>query len=379
MILPGATLGILGGGQLGQMIAMEARRLGYRVAVLDPDPQCAARPWADDFVQGAFHDADAAVRLAERADVVTLETEHIPAPVLEAVEKVRPLHPSSRVLAVVQDRLRQKEFLAKHGFPTAPFRPVDDEQGVRAALRELGAPIVLKTRRGGYDGKGQAVVKGPDEAADAWRRIGQAPAVAEAFVRFDRELSVLLARAHDGEVRIYPLAENVHRRGILHTTVAPARAQASLVQEGYALGQAIAQALDLRGMLAVETFEAQGRLVVNELAPRTHNSGHTTFGASSVSQFEQHARAVLGLPLREPTTLSPAVMLNLLGDLWEGGAPDWRPVLAEPRARLHLYGKKDARPGRKMGHVLVLHADPAQALSIAQRLHETLSKGADPR
>jgi 5-(carboxyamino)imidazole ribonucleotide synthase len=374
-LLPGATIGIIGGGQLGQMTAMEARRLGYRVAIMDPDPDCPARRWSDDYEQGALGDAAAAVRLAARCDVLTIETEHIPAEVLAAAEQTRPVHPSSAVMRTVQDRLAQKTFLAKHGFPTAAFSAVDDEATLKAALTKVGTPAMLKARRGGYDGRGQARITKSDEAKAAWNSLGKKPAILEEMIPFDAEVSVVLARG-DGETACYPLARNLHIGGVLHTTCVPAEVQPGIENAASGLATRIADALELRGMLAVEMFLHDGQLLVNELAPRPHNSGHFTFGACRTSQFEQHARSICGLPLGDPALLSPVTMLNLLGDLWGQGEPDWPRVLAEPRARLHLYGKRDARSGRKMGHLLIIDKDGNEAFAVAERLHASLSAAA---
>jgi 5-(carboxyamino)imidazole ribonucleotide synthase len=372
--LPGTVLGILGGGQLGRMIAVEAQRMGYRVAVLDNDPHCPASHHADQVIVGAFSDATAVLALAGLADVVTVETEHIPWELLANVEQLKPMRPAAQVLQTVQDRLTQKRFLAANDIPHVPFLPVADAAQLAAALTELGVPAVLKTRHGGYDGKGQARLHSPADVTPAWASLNAQPAVLEAFVDFRGEISVVLARGIDGATAVYAVAENVHHSGVLHTTLAPARIPAEVAAEAVRLARAVATALDHVGVLAVEMFLLpDGRLLVNEIAPRVHNSGHFTLGACETSQFEQHLRAVCGLPLAETTQYRPAVMLNLLGDLWRDGEPDWRPVLQERHAHLHLYGKRDARPGRKMGHVLVVQDDADAALATAERLHRALS------
>ncbi len=371
--LPGSTLGILGGGQLGRMIAVEAQRMGYRVAVLDHDLYCPAAAHADQVVVGGFVEAGASLALANLADVVTLETEHIPWHLLEQVEAVRPMRPSAAVLRTVQDRLLQKQFLAERGLPQAPFAAVDDLPGLHAAVRQIGLPAVLKTRTGGYDGKGQARLHQLGDVEAAWRAVGEKPCVLEGFVRFQAEVSVILARGLDGATCVFGTAENVHHGGILHMTVAPARVAAEIAARGVQLACEIATALDQVGVIAVEQFLLEdGQLLINEVAPRVHNSGHYTLGACATSQFEQHLRAVCGLPFAAATQYKPAVMLNLLGDLWRAGEPDWSPVLNEPTARLHLYGKRDARAGRKMGHVLVVQDTADGALQTANRLHLAL-------
>ena len=376
-LAPGGTVGILGGGQLGRMLALEARRMGYRVAVMDATPDCPAAQVADEFVQGKWTDGKAMLALAERSDVLTVETEHLPWEALAEVERAgKPLRPGSAVLRVVQDRLRQKRFLAERGFPQPAFAHVHDEESLRAAVREVGPPAVLKSLTGGYDGKGQARLPAPDEATRAWESIGRQPCILERYVPFEKEVSVVLARGLDGEVAYWPLAENVHERGILHTTAAPARVPEGVEEEARRIASGVAQALDHVGVMAVEMFLLPDRsLQVNEIAPRVHNSGHYTLGACATSQFEQHVRAVCGLPLGDPAMLAGgAAMLNVLGDAWRGGRePAWtRHVLAEPAAKLHLYGKRDAKPGRKMAHVTVLGRAPDEALAVAHRIHGRL-------
>lgn len=377
-ILPGATIGILGGGQLGKMLALEARRMGYRIVVLDPLADCPAKALADAVVVAELSDAAAAVRLAEQADVVTIETEHVPWQVLQQVAAVRPLRPGWRVLQMVQDRWHQREFLREHGLPMPQCMAVSSLGALQEADAALGRPFVLKTRTGGYDGKGQVRVLPGMSLEDAWQAVGERPCVAEAFVHFVGEVSIVLARGADGAMAAWPLAQNVHKSGILHTTTMPAQVPDSVLQEADRLGRQIAQGLDLVGVTAVELFLlADGNLLVNEIAPRVHNSGHVTLDAAATSQFEQHLRAICGLPLGATELLEPAIMLNLLGDVWQQGQPNWLGVLREPSARLHLYGKKDARPGRKMGHVVVLDADVAASKACVARICDALGMPAD--
>ena len=365
-LLPGATIGVLGGGQLGRMMALAARRMGYRVVVLDPSARCPTAQVADGVVVGALDDLAAAKHLAAQVDVITLDTEHVPADLLDALEPIAPVRPGARVLRTIQDRLTQKQFLDGLGLPQATWAPADD---LEAALAKVGRPAILKVRRAGYDGKGQARVEPGADAAAALATLRGEPAVAEALVRFAREVSVVLARGMGGEIRIFPLAENVHRRHVLHTTRAPAPMPAAQRARAEGIAVAIAEALGHVGVLAVEMFELpDGQLLVNELAPRTHNSGHYTYGACATSQFEQHVRAVCGLPLGDPRALTGAVMVNLIGDLWRAGPPAWAAVLARPEARLHLYGKDAPAPGRKMGHVLLLDDDTDRALQVAEQL-----------
>lgn len=373
---PGATIGILGGGQLGRMMAVAARRMGYRVVVLDPNPRGPAASVADGVVVGALDDLEACRSLASQVDVITLDTEHVPHPVLDALDALAPVRPGPSVLRTIQDRLVQKQFLDRIGVAQAAWAPVGHAGELEAALDRVGRPAILKARRHGYDGKGQVRVDVGSDAEAQLASLRGAPAVAEEVVRFTREISVILARGLAGEVRIYPIAENVHRRHILHTTRTPAPMEAGQRARAEAIAVAVARALDHVGVMAVEMFELpDGRLLVNEIAPRTHNSGHATYGACATSQFEQHVRAVCGLPLGDPRALTGAVMVNLIGDLWAAGAPDWHQVLARPEARLHLYGKDAAAPGRKMGHVVLLDDDTDRALQTA----EALIAGLTPR
>lgn len=380
IILPGQTIGVLGGGQLARMLALEARRMGYRVAVLDPESDSPAAQVADLHVRGAFDDGEAAEKLAEHSDVITLDTEHVPFAILERLEKIRPVRPSARVLRTIQDRLEQRCFLAALGAPQVRYAAVLDLESLGAASDAVGHPSVLKTRRSGYDGKGQARVADRDALARAWKTVGEVPAILESFVDFEKEISVLLARDVDGNVRFHPIAENVHRHHILQTSQVPARISEELAAQARALGARIASALEHVGMMAIELFVTrEGSLLVNEIAPRTHNSGHYSFGACATSQFEQHVRAICGLPLGDTSLNCPAVMLNLLGDLWRDGPPCWSSVLAHPTARLHLYGKRRALPGRKMGHVLILSEDVEQAGALATTIAEELEHGSSRR
>jgi 5-(carboxyamino)imidazole ribonucleotide synthase len=371
LILPGGTLGILGGGQLGRMMALAARRMGYRVLVLDPSAKCPTAQVADGVVIGALDDAIAAKRLAEQVDVITLDTEHVPWTLLDQLESITPVRPKASVLRTIQDRQTQKQFLDELGLPQARWAPAAD---VDQALAAVGRPAIVKVRRAGYDGKGQVRIDPASEARVEFAKLKGEPAVAEELVRFTREISVILARGVSGEIRIYPLAENVHRRHILHTTRAPASITAAGRKRAEEIGVTVAEALDHVGVIAVEMFElADGQLLVNEIAPRTHNSGHYTYGACSTTQFEQHVRAVCGLPLGDARALTGAVMVNLIGDLWRDGPPNWEVVLARPEARLHLYGKDAPAPGRKMGHVVLLDDDTDRALATAEQLIETLT------
>lgn len=377
-VWPGQTIGIIGGGQLARMLALEARRMDYRIAVLDPEPEGPAAQIADIHVTGAFDNLEAAQILAGHSDVITIDTEHVPATLLERIETMKPVRPSANVLRIVQDRLEQRRFLEAQGIPQARYASVSTAECLHAASRAVGFPAVLKTRRWGYDGKGQVRVDRLDGLAEAWRALGEAPAVIESFVEFEREISVLLARDLDGNVRFHPIAENAHRRHILHTSRIPARISAELTSLAEELGARIASESGHIGMMAIELFVTREKnLLVNEIAPRTHNSGHYSFGACATSQFEQHVRAICGLPLGDPSLLRPAVMLNLLGDLWSEGSPAWSAVLSHPTARLHLYSKRRASPRRKMGHILVLGEDVDHANTIAETIAAELERSID--
>lgn len=374
-LLPGATIGVLGGGQLGRMMALAARRMGYRIVVLDRDARCPTGQVADDVVIGTLDDPEAARRVAEQAQVVTLDTEHVPAEILTAIEAIAPVRPGPQVLATIQDRAVQKRFLDRIAMPQARWAEVGSAEELAAAVEAIGTPSILKARRAGYDGKGQARIEPGTDPAAAWARIGHAPATLESLVPFAREVSVVLARGLDGAIEIYPVAENVHRHHVLHTTRAPAPMPDERRAAAEAIARAIATTLDHVGVMAVELFELPGgELLVNEIAPRTHNSGHYTYGACATSQFEQHVRAVCGLTLGSPRQLVGAVMVNLIGDLWAGGEPPWQHVLARADARLHLYGKLRPAPGRKMGHVLLLDDDTDRALAAAGDLVLALAR-----
>jgi 5-(carboxyamino)imidazole ribonucleotide synthase len=363
MILPGNTIGIFGGGQLGRMIAIAAKRMGYRVVVLDPTPDCPAGQVADDEITAPYTDVAAARDLARRCAVVTAEFENVPAETLEAIEPMVPVRPSSRVLRIAQNRIAEKTFLAEHGFPVPNFRPVRSHEELLRAISEIGCPAVLKTATGGYDGKGQVRIEHPDEAERAWERLGKVDCVLEEFVPLEREVSVIVARNLRGEEVVYPVAENTHANHILDTSVMPARIAPELARRAQELARAIAEALGVVGLLCVEMFVAQdSRLLVNELAPRPHNSGHQTFDAAVTSQFEQLVRAICNLPLGSTELYRPAAIANLLGDLWEGGEPNWAKALELPEVKLHLYGKAEPRPGRKMGHLTATAETPDEAL-----------------
>ena len=362
-ILPGATLGILGGGQLGRMTAMAARSLGYHVITLDPDPSCAARFVVDRCITAGFDDVAGAEALARGSSVVTLEIEKVSLASLEAAARHAPVRPSRDVLAIIQDRRAQKAWLQKNGFPLGPWAPADTEAQLEAAAAELGGNVLVKSRVGGYDGGGQAHLRAPSETKAAWTALGGGPVVVERALELDAEISILVARSPSGEVAIYPPALNHHEQRILAWSVLPAPIDLTIAEAATALAADISRRIDVVGLLVVEMFlTRRAGLYVNELAPRPHNSFHATEVACLTSQFEQVVRAVCDLPLGSSEVIRPAAIVNLLGDLWERGEPPWDRALAIPGVRLHLYGKRVARPRRKMGHLSASGVTPEDAV-----------------
>jgi 5-(carboxyamino)imidazole ribonucleotide synthase len=365
VISPGATLGLLGGGQLGRMFTAAARRMGYEVVVLDPDPLSPAGTLANRHIQAAYREENALAQLGKAVAAVTTEFENVPATSLEFLRRFCPVRPGPEAVALTQDRVTEKTFARQHGLGTAEFHAISSLSDLAAAYTAVGAPALLKTSRLGYDGKGQAPVNSQDELRRWFDEFGNQPCILERRVKLDIEASVVLARSEDGATVTFPVAENRHVAGILDTTVVPARIDAALSDKAQTMAASLAQAMGYVGTMAVEFFVSDGELLVNEMAPRPHNSGHYTIDACATDQFEQQVRALTGLPLGEPTLLSPVAMVNLLGDLWQGGEPRWARALADPRVKLHLYGKKDPRPGRKMGHLTVLAKSPGEALDAA--------------
>jgi len=373
VILPVATLGVLGGGQLGRMFALRARAMGYRVVVLEADPRSPAGQVADEQIDAAYDDHSALDLLAERCAAVTTEFENVPAVSLERLAARVPVHPSAAAVSVTQERIAEKSFLRDHGFATADFAAVREPGDAERAIQTTGLPAILKTARLGYDGKGQAVVESPAELRAAFARFGGVPCILERRLQLECEISVVLARGADGRMVAFPAGENVHRNGILHTTTVPARIPAPLAAEAERLACGVAERLGYVGVLGVELFVADGgRLFVNELAPRPHNSGHYTLDACSMDQFELQVRTMTGLPLVPPRLLSPVCMVNVLGDSWAKGTPHWERALAMPGVRLHLYGKTEPRPGRKMGHLTCLADSADAALELATAAHAAL-------
>jgi 5-(carboxyamino)imidazole ribonucleotide synthase len=367
-------LGMLGGGQLGRFFVGAAHELGYRVTVLDPDPASPAGRIADAHLVAAYDDPQALATLAAGCAAVTTEFENVPAATLDALADRVPVRPGSRAVAVCQDRRREKEFLTAAGLPVGPYAVIGTPAAAASASPAL-CPGILKAARLGYDGKGQVPVASAADVPAAWAALGGVPAVLEARLALDCEVSVVQARGADGRTAVFPVAENQHRRGILDVSIAPARVGPALAAEARAAALRIATGLDYVGTLGVEFFVSAGRLYVNEMAPRPHNSGHATLDACRSCQFEQQVRALCGLPLGDPAPVQAAVMVNLLGDLWfaDGAStprePDWAALLDTPGLALHLYGKASARPGRKMGHFTVLadRVEDALAAALAAR------------
>ncbi len=375
MILPGATLGILGGGQLGRMFTAEAKRLGYRVLVVDPDADAPAAQLADYHVARSWTDAEALNEVTERCAAVSIEFENIPADVLRALAAHVPVHPRADAVATTQDRLVEKEFLNGLGIATADWFPVNASHDVVGAWNAIGRqPGILKTARLGYDGKGQATVTSPQDIDAAFRSLGRVACILEQRLTLEREISVMVARGSNGDVVTWPIAENVHRDGILHTSLVRARISEAIAREARAVAELIVTSLGYVGVMGVECFvTAGGQLLVNELAPRPHNSGHWTLDASVTSQFDQQVRCMTGLPLGDTSALCPIAMVNVLGDLWDGGEPRWDRALACAGVKLHLYGKREPRPGRKMGHMTVVAESATEALRRAVAAWEALA------
>jgi len=379
MFPPPSTIGVLGGGQLGRMLALEARRAGHHVVIYTDEPHgCPAGQLADMEINAAYDDAEALKRFLQRVDVVTAEFENIPAACLQAVEAVKSLRPGSKAISTTQHREREKNFLRDQGIACAPFRVVDDLQSLEAAVAELGRPCVIKTAAFGYDGKGQCKVTAETDLAEAWKGFTGHRAVVEQWVSFVCEVSVVGARGLSGQTAVHGCVENQHTHHILDVTIAPARVEPKIIAQAVELWKAVAEGLDYIGTMAVEMFvTTDGRVIVNEIAPRPHNSGHHTIDSCHTNQFQQQQRAVCGLPLGDASQHTPAVMVNLLGDIWPAPLthPDWSPVLNHPRAKLHLYGKREARPRRKMGHFTVLGDTIDQALKDALAIRQVLGIG----
>ena len=370
-ILPGSTIGILGGGQLGRMTAMAARSLGYRIHVMDPDPSCPARFVVDACFEGDWDDARAAAELARGSDVVTLEIEQVSLDCLDAAAQYAPVRPGRALMHIIQDRILQKDWLRDHGFPVGRYRAIQSEAELQQAALELGGRCFVKTARGGYDGRGQAKIgfrgrlgQVAEEASEAWLALGERPCVAEQALDLEKEISVMVARTPGGEVRSFASAANHHENQILVWSVIPSSIPDELEQRAQSIALRLADELHLEGLLAVEMFlTGQGSLLVNELAPRPHNSYHASERACVTSQFEQAVRAVCDLPLGDVAIVQPAAIANLLGDMWLKGNPRFDLALAVPGVRLHLYEKHQPRKGRKMGHLSAVGSTPEEAVA----------------
>ena len=378
MIAPGKTIGVLGGGQLGRMLAQAAQTLGYRVHVYEPQIHCPAGAVANHEVNASYQDAEALLDFARGVDVVTYEFENIPAAALAVIAPLVPLHPSAEVLHTTQNRQREKAWLKANGFPHVAYAEALDGD-IAPAVAQLGLPCVVKTADFGYDGKGQMKLSTQADLEQAVAIFRGRRCVVEAWCEFSCELSVIVARSTTGETRAFPVSENIHTHHILDFSIVPARVSTAVAAAAEALAARIAEKIGVVGLLAVELFlTTADELVVNELAPRPHNSGHWSLDGGETSQFEQHVRAVCGLPLGAVAVREPTVMVNILGDAWKWadgkvvGAPRWAAILAAPCAKLHLYGKAEPRPGRKMGHFTVRAADVATALAQAQALKAQL-------
>jgi len=371
-LLPGATLGILGGGQLGRMFTIAARTMGYKVMVLDPDPQSPAGQMADVHLQADYTDHGALRKMGEACAAVTTEFENVPAASLIELARTCRVAPNAEAVAIVQDRSREKTWLADNGFAAAPFALINNADDLDAAAQLTGFPAILKVSRFGYDGKGQFRVDSVAELKAAFAGLKGIPCVLEGFVKLECEVSVVLARDDAGHCAIFPVAENRHENGILDVSIVPARITGELAQQARDMACDIAGKLAYAGVMAVEFFVADGRLMVNEIAPRPHNSGHYTLDACVTNQFEQQVRSLAGLPLGDARLMSPVVMVNILGDRWQNGGPHWDALLAHPNIKLYMYGKEAARPGRKMGHFNVLDEDLANALVLAEEMRRQL-------
>ncbi len=373
--LPGATIGVMGSGQLGRMFAMAARRMGYRVHIFSPERDSPAGQLADREVVAPYRDEKAVRAFARNVDLLTFEFENIPLETIEWSAAECEVRPAGSVLHLAQHRLREKDFLSGAGIPVAPYRAVRSAADLSEAVKQLGLPSILKSAAFGYDGKGQELIVSRNDLGKIWKARSGDELILERAIAFEKEVSVIVARGPDGAVATFPVCENLHRNHILDLTVVPARMDDSIADAAAALGEMIARRMELVGLLAVEMFlTADGGLLVNELAPRPHNSGHWTIEGCNTSQFEQHVRAVCGLPLGSSEIIQPAAMANLLGDLWQAGEPDWAAALEIKGVHLHLYGKQEPRPGRKMGHLTALAPSAEAAMAAVTEARTALTQ-----
>jgi 5-(carboxyamino)imidazole ribonucleotide synthase len=373
IFLPGSTIGVFGSGQLGRMFTIEARKLGYRVHTFSPDTDTPTGQVADLETSAKYEDLDAVRRFAKSVHVVTFEFENVPSATVDAAAEFVPVHPRGEILHTTQNRLREKTWLAENGFPVANFRQIRLVDDLYRGLDAVGTPAVLKTAGFGYDGKGQQIIASVGEMDAAFERLNGQEAVLEEFVRFEKEVSVVCGRDQSGNFVHYGVIENEHANHILDISFAPAEVSKKTLTHATEIARGLADRLGYVGTLCVEFFlKEDGSLLVNELAPRPHNSGHLTFGPCVTSQFEQQLRAVCGLPLGSTEFYRPAAMANLLGDLWANGEPNWAAALLDPRVKLHLYGKSDPRPGRKMGHITAALATATEAAKLVVRARDAL-------
>ena len=374
-ILPGSTIGVLGSGQLGRMFTIAARRMGYRVHTYSPETDTPTGQVADVEVTAAYDDLDEVSKFASQVDVVTFEFENVPAATAAAAERCAPVRPSGSILHTTQQRIREKSFLTRAGLPLTPYREVRSLEDLQSAIADLGTPAVLKSASFGYDGKGQFTIKSAEQIAEAWAAVGRQQAVLEAFIDFACEVAVVAARSIDSEFVHWGVIENQHSRHILDVSMAPAHVPEKTAREAVEIARCVLEKLEVIGVLCVEFFVLrEGSLLINELAPRPHNSGHLTIDAHITSQFEQQLRAVCGLPLGSTEMIRPAAMANLLGDLWIPNEPKWPAALAMPDVKLHLYGKLEPRPGRKMGHLTALKATAGEAFESAVKARQSLQQ-----
>ena len=374
MILPNSTIGVFGSGQLGRMFAIEARKMGYRVHTFSPDTDTPTGQVADLETSAHYEDLDAVKEFAQSVDVITFEFENVPSRTVEIASQFSEVHPKGEILHTTQNRLREKTFLRKDGFPVAPFRHIKILDDLYHAVTEIGTPAVLKTAGFGYDGKGQTKINAVGDVEAAYENLEGNEAILESFIEFEKEVSVVCARDQKGNFAHYGVIENEHTRHILDVSFAPAFASEKIFSEAVEIARELAETFDYVGTLCVEFFLTKDeKLLINELAPRPHNSGHLTFDACVASQFEQQLRAVCGLPLGSTEFLRPAAMANLLGDLWRSGEPNWIKALENPNVKLHLYGKTEARKGRKMGHLTAMAAKACEAAEIVRLAREKLS------
>lgn len=374
-ILPNSTIGVFGSGQLGRMFAIEARKMGYRVHTFSPDTDTPTGQIADLEITADYEDLDAVKEFAQKVDVVTFEFENVPSVTVETAAQFVEVHPKGEILHITQNRLREKTFLKRNNFPHTPFRHIVTLEDLRQAIGEIGIPAVLKTAGFGYDGKGQTKIKSTSDVENAFAAMNGNEAVLEAFVEFEKEVSVVCARDQKGNFAHYGVIENEHANHILDVSFAPAVVSAHVFHEAIEIARSVAETLDYVGTLCVEFFLTKDeKLLINELAPRPHNSGHLTFGPCVTSQFEQQLRAVCGLPLGSTEFFAPCAMANLLGDVWENGEPDWARSLEVANVKLHLYGKAEPRPGRKMGHLTSTAENAQKAAENARKARSLLTE-----